>query len=281
MYTPTISHFSGISADKVTSMDSSIMGFFVGAAMAGAYIGIAMILALSVGVGVDAGVRPLVMGAVFGIGLILTIFAGSELFTGYVLYMGTGLATKKVSWLDAGRIMTLVWFGNLAGAALLSIIFAIGGGGWIFANDGEVFLDYANRKMEADAVALLAKGVLCNWLVCLAIWTAARVEGDAAKCIVVSWILMAFVAAGFEHSVANMTVVSLGLLAPGTTLGITGAGHNLFWVTIGNLIGGGIFVVGGYLAATRTDPSGQPRHDCGKLPEMPAAGGEAVSGSVR
>jgi nitrite transporter NirC len=253
MYVPTITGFADRAAAEAAAIRRAPLGFFVGAMLAGAYIGIAMILALSTADALPAGVRPLVMGATFGLGLILTVFAGGELFTGYVMYLGFGLMRRTVSWTEATLLIVVVWIGNLAGALALSAIFIAGGGGQVFANAATMFNAYAAHKVEADALALLARAILCNWLVCLAIWTAARVTGDAAKCIVMAWVLLAFVAAGFEHSVANMTALTLGLFAPGETISLLGVIHNLALVTLGNVVGGLVFVVGAYGAAAKTD----------------------------
>ncbi|WP_375459291.1 formate/nitrite transporter family protein [uncultured Enterovirga sp.] len=266
MYEPTIVHFAEVSRDKAKAMDRSPLGFFVGAMFAGAYIGMAMILALSAAEGLPPGVRPLILGATFGVGLILTIFAGAELFTGYVMYTGFGLARRGIGWVRAVQMLVVVWIGNLGGALILAWVFMAGGGGVALADGGAYLNTYVTHKVEADATALIARAVLCNWLVCLAIWTATRVAGDAAKCIVLGWVLMAFVAAGFEHSVANMTALSLGLLDPQPAISFVGALRNLLWVTIGNIGGGLVFVVGGYLAAARTDTEGPALHDARPLP---------------
>ncbi|BCA61876.1 FNT family protein [Sphingomonas sp. HMP9] len=252
-YSSTIDTYATLAATKAEALRRSPGGFFAGAILAGTYIGIAMILALSTGSGLEPGVRPLVMGATFGLGLILTVFAGAELFTGYVMYLGFGLAKRTVSVADALKLILVVWIGNLVGGIILSVIFAAGGGGAIYANADTMFHAYVQHKVEASTVALLARAILCNWLVCLAIWTAARMTGDAAKCIAMAWILLAFVAAGFEHSVANMTALTLGLLVPHSSIDIFGMIRNLAIVSLGNIIGGLVFVVGGYLAAAKTD----------------------------
>jgi formate/nitrite transporter len=267
MYEPSVVHFAELARDKVAAAERAPAGFFVSAMLAGAYIGIAMVLALSVGAGMSAGDRPLVMGAVFGVGLILTVFAGAELFTGYVMYAGFGLARGSIGGGAAVRLLAMVWLGNLAGALILVGIFVAGGGGASFAGGGTALHGYVAHKVEADALALLARAVLCNWLVCLAIWTAARVEGDAAKCIVLAWVLLAFVASGFEHSVANMTALALGLMVPDSSISFADAARNLAVVTVGNIVGGLVLVVGAYLAAARTDAAvGPALHDTGPLP---------------
>jgi nitrite transporter NirC len=266
MFEPTIVHFAEVARDKASAMRRSPTGFGVASMMGGAYIGIAMILALSVAAGLPAGARPLAMGSVFGVGLILTVFAGAELFTGYVMYAGFGIARGSVSWSEALVMLMTVWIGNALGAILLAAVFAAGGGGAVFAGSADLLHTYVAHKVEAEGLALLARAALCNWLVCLGIWTATRTAGDAAKCIVLGWTLMAFVAAGFEHSVANMTALSLGLLVPSASIDLSGALRNLALVTAGNVLGGTLFVVLGYLQAARTDLEGALQHDCGPLP---------------
>jgi nitrite transporter NirC len=222
--------------------------------LAGTYIGIAMILALSTAAGLDAGVRPLVMGATFGIGLILTVFAGAELFTGYVMYVGFGMMRRTIGWRDAARLLIVVWIGNLFGAWFLAALYVAGGGGAVFANASGMFDAYAAHKVEAGALALIARAILCNWLVCLGLWTAARMQSETAKCIVIAWSLLAFVAAGFEHSIANMTALTLGIFAPGSTVTVIGMARNLGLVTLGNMAGTLIFIVGAYGVAAKADP---------------------------
>lgn len=265
MYETSITHFAEVAREKAAGMRRSPSGFIVGAMMAGAYIGVAMILALSCAVGMPPGARPLVLGATFGIGLILTVFAGAELFTGHVMYAGFGLARGTVGWRRALAMLIVVWLGNLLGALILTGVFVLGGGGAIFSGAGTYLNTYVSHKVEADAIALLARAVLCNWLVCLAIWTAARVASDSAKCIVLAWTLLAFVAAGLEHSIANMTALTLGLLAPHPDFALFGVIRNLALVTAGNVAGSAVFVVGGYLVAARMDGEGEARHDAGRV----------------
>jgi nitrite transporter NirC len=174
MYAPTITGFADRALTDAVALRRSPLGFFVGAMLAGAYIGIAMILAISAAAGLPAGVRPLVMGATFGLGLILTVFAGGELFTGYVMYLGFGLMRRTVRPADAAMLMVVVWVGNLIGALILAGLFVAGGGGQVFANANAMFDAYAVHKVEADAMTLMARAILCNWLVCLAIWTGDR-----------------------------------------------------------------------------------------------------------
>ena len=232
--------------------------YLMGCVFAGAYIGIALVLAYTCAAGLEPGVRPLVLGAVFGIGLLLVIFAGAELFTGGVMYGTFGLARRTAPVADVLIMLAAMWVGNLIGSALLAWLFAEGGGGVVYATKG--FLQGAvAKKVYVDPLPLVARSSLCNWLVCLAIWTPARVQNEAAKIILTAWCLLAFVACGFEHSVANMTAFALALMQPGHhEITLYGAAYNLFWVTIGNIIGGGLFVAGAYLVYARTEAATAP-----------------------
>jgi nitrite transporter len=154
MYTDTITHFAVVAREKIDAIHRSKLGFFIGAMLAGAYIGIAMILALSVAAGLPAGARPLIMGGVFGVGLILTVFAGAELFTGYAMYMGFGRARNAISTSDMIGAFALVWLGNLVGALLLSGLFAAGDGGAVFAGGASALHAYVAHKVSGLPVDL-------------------------------------------------------------------------------------------------------------------------------
>ncbi len=187
------------------------------------------------------------MGTAFGIALTLVVFAGSELFTGHTMYMTLGWLEKTTSFLDLSKVWLVVWIGNFAGAALLAIIFVLGGAGGMVSDSSSFLNQVASAKMNASAIELFARGILCNWLVCLALWMSGRTENDAAKCILIFWCLFAFIASGFEHSVANMTLFSIALLGEHTkAVSLSGMVYNLFWVTLGNMLAGSIFVAFGH-----------------------------------
>ena len=257
MYQDTIDQFAATAASKVRAIADNPLGFFVTAILAGAYIGLGIIAIFSIGQGLDPSVRALGMGLTFAIALTLVVFAGAELFTGHTKLMTLGLLRGRVS---IGGVMTswaMTWLGNFAGAMLLAAIFWLGGGGAILKQGADLIYATADAKMHAAPLALLAKGILCNWLVCLAIWMSGRTSNDVAKCIIIFWCLFAFIASGFEHSVANMTVFAIALLGTHPdSVTIGGAFYNLLWVSLGNIIAGALFVAGAYaLAAGRTAPA--------------------------
>jgi nitrite transporter NirC len=257
MYQETIDQFAETAAKKVQAIADNPLGFFIAAMMAGAYVGLGIITIFSIGQGLDPSVRSLVMGLTFAIALTLVVFAGAELFTGHTMLMTLGLLRGKVSGGGLASSWLMTWLGNLLGAVALAVIFWLGGGGAILKQGADMIYTVADAKMHAAPLALVAKGVLCNWLVCLALWMSARTSNDMAKLVLIFWCLFAFVASGFEHSVANMTVFAIALLGNHPdTVTVGGAFYNLLWVSLGNIIAGVVFVGAGYvLASGRSKPT--------------------------
>ena len=143
--------------------------------------------------------------------------------------------------------------GNLLGSILVAWLFWQTGGGKLLPDGTSLLHTAALAKTQLPIGALIAKGMLCNWLVCLAIWMCQRVEGSA-KFIAIWWCLLAFIASGYEHSIANMTLFALswfGAHSPDFTL--SGIGYNLLWVTLGNTLSGVLFMGLGYWYATPAD----------------------------
>jgi nitrite transporter NirC len=260
--------------------------FVLGAALAGAFVGVAVVLLASVAGPLAATSSPaakLVQGAVFGVALTLVVFAGAELFTGNVMYMLQGLVAGTVS----AAALLAVWAASLVGNLVGSIGFAamVNAGGTLGAAAGspagrmgpaEALIAAAVKaKNAATGPQLFWRSVLCNALVCLALWMAARTRSDAAKLVVLWWALLAFVASGFEHSVANMTLFSLGIFEGHATF--ADLWRNLLWTVPGNVVGGGVLVglaygwLGRKAAPVTAAPEPIPQ------PEVDAALGALVS----
>jgi nitrite transporter len=258
MFLETVDQFATVAIGKAAFLRRSPVGFWISTMMAGAYVGLGIILIFCVGANVDPSIRPIVMGASFGIALTLVIFAGSDLFTGHTMFMTFGWLQRRTSLRDLAACWTVSWAGNLAGCIVLAVIF-VAGGGLALAGKSPLIINVAAAKMNAPALELVARAMLCNWLVCLAIWTSARMTNDTAKCIAIFWCLYAFIASGFEHSVANMTLLGIALLAEHPpTVTLAGLGWNLLWVTIGNVFSGAGIMGLGYWAASRTPASAEP-----------------------
>ena len=253
MFTESINKCAA-TAERVVKLDrENPFGYWVASMMAGAYVGLGIILIFTLGNLVDPALRPLVMGATFGIALTLVINAGAELYTGHTMYLTFGVKAGRISSASAMRAGLQSWGGNLLGSILVAWLFWQTGGGKLLPDGASLLHSAALAKTQLPVMALIAKGMLCNWLVCLAIWMCQRVEGSA-KFIAIWWCLLAFIASGYEHSIANMTLFALswfGAHSPDFTL--SGIGYNLLWVTLGNTLSGVLFMGLGYWYATPAD----------------------------
>jgi len=220
-------------------------------------VGFGILLAFSVGASffaISAASLKLIMGLVFGIALTLVIFAGSELFTGNNMVMVIGKLSQKTSWNALTKVWTVSYVGNFLGSFALAACFAYTGLVKTQGSLHQFILSVSAVKMSAPFTQLLLRGILCNMLVCLAVWTSFRTKNDAAKCILIFWCLLAFISCGFEHSVANMTLLSLALLVPHPPdISVMGLVHNLIPVSLGNIIGGSVIIGGFYFYASRGD----------------------------
>ncbi|HVA12897.1 MAG TPA: formate/nitrite transporter family protein, partial [Stellaceae bacterium] len=173
MYLDTVDQLANTAVAKTAFLKRSPGGFFVSSMMAGAYVGLGIILIFSLGSDVDPAYRAIVMGATFGVALTLVIFAGSDLFTGHTMFMTHGVLRKRIGLGDLAAGWTMSWVGNLVGCAVLALVFVWGGGVAMLHSKSQFLMVAASAKMNAPVLSLVARAVLCNWLVCLAIWTSA------------------------------------------------------------------------------------------------------------
>ena len=239
----TTRKFADIAVDKISYLKRNPVGFFISTMMAGAYVGVGIMLILTLGNEADPASRNLIMGCFFGIALVLIIFAGADLFSGHIMYMTFGFLYKKIGMFSVIKDWIICWYGNLFGAVMLSVLFAIGGGGGWMGDGSSLVHSLAEAKMSSGITELLARAMICNWLLCLAIWMTSKTSNDAAKCILIFWCLFAFISAGFEHSIANMTIFTISLLGDHPdTVTVYGLLYNLAWVSFGNVLGGAGFI---------------------------------------
>ena len=244
MFGEEINKITETAENKMRYMQASPWGYLVLSALAGIYVGFGIILIFSIGGPIHAGAGPflkLVMGASFGIALSLVIFAGSELFTGNNMVLLVGRLQNKISTGLVMKSWLLCYLGNLIGSVLLAWMMFHADS--LAESSKNLVLQVSSMKMNTGAKELFVRGILCNWLVCLAVWLAVKIKSETAKLIMIFWCLFAFISSGFEHCVANMTLLSMGLLLPhGAEVSLAGFGYNLTWVTLGNIVGGALFV---------------------------------------
>ena len=245
----TITDISEVARKKRDLLRSSFSRYFVLAMLAGMYVGFGIVLIFSIGApfnAVGAAGTKALMGASFAVALSLVIFAGSELFTGNTLVMTIGALGRSVGWGSTLKVWLVSWVGNLAGSLVLAALVVLSGVATSGATS-DFILEVSASKMGAGFGPLLFRGILCNILVCLSVWMALKMEDKTAVLILIFWCLFAFIGAGFEHSVANMTLFGIALLIPHPeTVSWMGLVENLIPVTIGNIIGGAVFVGAAY-----------------------------------
>ncbi len=267
MYLETVDNFADVAAKKSSYLKRSPGAFWVSAMMAGAYVGLGILLIFSIGSDADPAYRGLIMGASFGIALILVIFAGSELFTGHTMFMTIGWLRRRIGLSDLAAAWVMSWLGNIVGCAVLAMLFVAGGGAAVLHSKSQFFFAVAAAKMNAPVLSLFARAILCNWLVCLAIWMSSRMTNDTAKIIGIAWCLFGFIGSGYEHSVANMTLFLVALFADHpATITWGGLAYNLFWVTLSNIVAGAGIMGLGYTVASAPATAMKPM-----AAEMPLA----------
>ncbi len=253
MYIADVERMVNMAKKKVEYLRENPRGYVLLSALAGIYLGFGISLIFSVGApfaAEGAAGLKLVMGASFGIALTLVIFAGSELFTGNNMVCAIGALARAITLKNVGQIFLWSLVGNLLGSLMVA---------WLIAQSGvmsrapqsDLLLKVAAVKMHLPAWELFMRGILCNWLVCLAVWMAARTTNEAAKIMLIFWCLFAFVGSGFEHSIANQSILGLALFLPhGADISWSGFAWNQIWVVMGNVIGGAVFVGGAYWMAS-------------------------------
>ena len=249
MYREDLKRMAEVSRKKVDYLLNSPGGYFILSALAGIYLGLGICLIFSVGAPFAAegsAALKLVMGASFGIALTLVIFAGSELFTGNNMVCTIGALARAVTWKHVGWIFLWSFIGNLAGSLAIA---------WLIAQSGviakapqvDLLMKVAATKMSAPAWELFTRGILCNLLVCLAVWMASRTTNEAAKIMLIFWCLFAFIGSGFEHSIANQSLLGMALFLPhGEAISWGGFVWNQVFVGLGNILGGSVLVGAAY-----------------------------------
>ena len=211
--------------------------------LAGAFIAFGAMFYTVAVTGSELGLGPtrLLGGIAFSLGLVLVIVGGAELFTGNSLIV-MARAQGRISTSQLLRNWGIVYLGNFAGAPAtavmvhLSGILALGDGAV-----GETAVQIVSAKLALPPIQAFMRGILCNVLVCLAVWMCFAAHDVPGKVLAILFPITAFVALGFEHSVANMYLIPVGMLHAGA-LDLAGFVANLVYVTAGNVIGGGVLV---------------------------------------
>lgn len=227
---------------------SGFSRLITGSILAGAYIALGGALSIAIGFGfpeaaaANPGLQRFMSGLVFPVGLMLVVILGADLFTGNNALLMPPLMEKKIG---IGRVLTnwtIVWLGNFIGALVVAWLLIALPGTLSGAHYPEAIAGIAAAKTSAGPLAVFLKGIGANWCVCLAVWLALAGRRLGEKLLACEIPVLAFVALGFEHCVANMFFLPLAaMLGADITIGqmLTA---NILPATLGNIVGGALFV---------------------------------------
>jgi formate transporter len=232
----------------------------VGSFLAGAYIAFGGLVAIAVSSGLDpkiwGSLPTLFTGAAFTLGLVLVLIAGSHLLTGNMLLIPISAMQGRLTWGDILRNLTLVLIGNVIGAVFVAYFLAVQTGvighlGSDAGTSGAMTYDRlagiaAAKGLHESNWQIFLRAVGCNWLVCLAVWVSLAADNVSGKILAIFFPIMAFVAMGFDHVVANMFFLPAAIFAGVPGLGWDDTLRNWLLAFLGNLVGAVVFVATSY-----------------------------------
>ncbi|MGO1316855.1 MAG: formate/nitrite transporter family protein [Cellulomonadaceae bacterium] len=236
------------------------VAYTVQAMLAGSYIGVAVVLMVSAAgpfLAEGNAATKLVQGLVFGVALTLVYAAGGELVTSNMMTLTQAAYRRAIGWLAGARTMLFCFVANMLGAFTFAAMVHFTGLLERGTPAGDMLAGMLEAKGHEATSELFWRGVLCNMLVCLAIWSTVRLTSEGAKLFVIFWCLLAFITSGFEHVVANMTTFGLGLIGGMPETSWAEFARNMTTVGLGNLVGGAI-VVGLAYAVSASRVSDRP-----------------------
>jgi formate/nitrite transporter len=265
---------TGVTKAKLRWDKALVAGF-----LAGAYIAFGGLLAITVTSGMNPEVwgslPTFFAGAVFSLGLILVVIAGSELLTGNMALVPLAAFTGRVGLRKLLENFGFVLIGNLLGALFVAYFLAVETGVVTaelqLARLGDIA---AAKGVEETEWQIFLRAVGCNWLVCLAVWMALAADDVAGKILAIFFPIMGFVAMGFDHVVANMFFLPAAIFAGVEGIGWGDAVHNWVFAFLGNLVGAAVFVAGAYWYLYARDADEEPG-------DTPSGNGRAATAGTR
>ena len=229
--------------------EHSAFNYLLRAILASLFIGFGVITAFKAGNFFYAEHSPLaypVAALTFGVAIILIAYGGGDLFTGDTFYYTYAAIRKQMAWKVVGKLWVYSYVGNIIGAIIFALlIYATG-----LFKDPSVngfLVSVAQGKTLAPTSELFFRGILCNWLVCLAFFLPYQAKGDGPKMFMMILLVFCFFISGYEHSIANIVTFSISMATQHPdAVTFDGIVHNIIPVTIGNLIGGTLFMASMY-----------------------------------
>lgn len=242
MYNKDIEIITKLAQRKYDNADKYPVKYIMRAVVTGFYVIVAIILSYT-----TAGilnpkypeVARVIVAATFSLALALIVFLNGELFTGNNLIMSSGIYAGKTTFKMAFKVWVYSYIGNLIGSIIISYIFIKSGASFNIIRD--YIEPIINAKLSLTISELILRGMLCNFIVCLGFLATIKIYSDSGKLIMMFWCVFAFAIAGFEHSIANMGIFSVGFFAL-DNISLLEIARNIIWVSVGNLIGGGVLL---------------------------------------
>ena len=226
-------------AAKLNLLKNNPLGYFVASILAGMFVAMGSFVAFTLAGHLSGSEAAAIWAhpappAAFAAALSCVIMAGAALFTGNNFVMSAAIFRKTATVGDACKLWCVCWIGNLVGSLLSSALFVaakVPTGGI-----GDYFENLAITKTTTAPVPLFIKAILCNILVCLAVWCGIKMKSESGKLIMIFWCIFVFMVCGFEHSIANMSSIGVSLITG--KVGIGAYFYNVIIVTLGNMVGG-------------------------------------------
>ncbi|MBS4219655.1 formate/nitrite transporter family protein [Bacillus sp. FJAT-49711] len=230
---------------SVLMVENRPVEYLIRAMLAGIYLGFATIFCLKTVNGMYMNQEPLagfVAAVLFGVALVMIVYGGAELFTGNTMYFAISTLSGHTSMKKTMRVWTFCFIGNALGGLFFALLMAptgiiqeLGMENWLFA--------LAEGKMNHTAIEIFFRAILCNWMVCMAIFLPKTLKNEFAQIFTLMLLVSVFFVSSFEHVIANLVSFSLVLIIPHPeTITIAKAIHNIIPATFGNIIGGALFM---------------------------------------
>lgn len=246
MYKEKLELLSNYAFKKKVFLDNGVDRYLLSSAMAGIYVSITMLFVATLTSIIqlqfpnpEIPIHRIFYGLTFGISLSMIVMAGAELFTGNNMAMVIGSLTKKTNNVDLAKIWVFSYVGNFVGAVIITILFVATelGDGYV----GSFLIETAIAKASYSPMVLFLRGFFCNLFVCICMLCVINMKEETAKLIIIFALMAAFVSSGYEHSIANFSIFTSAILLSDGAFTIPMAVYNLIFVTLGNIVGGGIY----------------------------------------
>lgn len=244
MYSDEIVKVAASAKEKSDFLSTNFWKYIVLAMMSGFFIIIGVALSFSVAAIIQVDGKfygKIAIGLTFWVALGLLVFAGGELFTGNCFVFTIGCLNRVVGFKQTAKLLLINYMGNLFGCIILSFLY-VKSKAMIGISDAYIEKT-ALSKLDIPFGQLFFRALLCNFVVCLAIWLCYKMKEESAKLILMLFCVLAFATSGFEHSIANMGIFSIALMLPHSSdLTLYAVAKNIVVVTLGNMAGGSLLL---------------------------------------